>query len=212
MATPQEDFQEFLDAAPRKGDMLFGKCVSVVDGDTIKILVDKSPYRIHLSGIIAPEQGQEYSTKAAQALASKVKGKQLTVEVLGGWPFPRLLGKVMLNGESIELWLVRNGWAWQYVKYDRSKKLRIAQELARKEGKGLWAGEANGGKPMPPWEYRERQRALSQIKKDKSTGGSFWLNTGSGTRHNEGCQHYRNTKRGRLCGPEDGKACGMCGG
>ena len=209
-------------AAPQTGDTILGKCIGVTDADTVSLLVDKSVYKIRLSGIDAPERGQEYGTKATQALASKVKGKQLTVEVAGYDRYRRMLGKLMLDGESIEFWLVRNGWAWQYVKYDQSEELRIAQELAQKEGKGLWAGEANGVKPMPPWEYRDRQRTLSQIKRDRDTGGaatatpaaagSYWLNTGSGTRHNQGCRYYRNTKRGKPSGAEDGKACGICGG
>ena len=70
-------------AAPQAGDTILGKCVSVTDADTISLLVDKTVYKIRLSGIDAPERGQEYGTKATQALASKVKGKQLTVEVAG---------------------------------------------------------------------------------------------------------------------------------
>jgi hypothetical protein len=40
----------------------------------------------------------------------------------------------------------------------------------------------------------------------------YWLNTSSNVRHNSTCQHYRNTKRGRACGPNEGKPCGICGG
>jgi|GEM_PF-7105590 len=31
-------------------------------------------------------------------------------------------------------------------------------------------------------------------------------------RHNQRCEYFRNTKTGRLCGPNEGKACGICGG
>jgi micrococcal nuclease len=207
-------------AQPQEGDTILGKCVSVTDADTISLLVDKSVYKIRLSGIDAPERGQEYGTKATQALASKVKGKQLTVEVAGYDRYRRMLGKLMLDGESIEFWLLRNGWAWQYVKYDQSEELRLAQQQAKQDGVGLWAGEANGVKPMPPWEYRDRKRTLSKIKSERKASstpasdatGSFWLNTGSGSRHNEGCRYYRNTKRGKLCGANEGRACGICGG
>ena len=151
-------------AQPQEGDTILGKCVSVTDADTISLLVDKSVYKIRLSGIDAPERGQEYGSKATQALVSKIKGKQLTVEVAGYDKYRRMLGKLMLDGESVEFWLVRNGWAWQYVKYDQSEELRLAQQLAKQDGIGLWAGEANGLKPMPPWEYRDRKRTLSKIK------------------------------------------------
>ena len=195
-------------AQPQEGNTILGKCVSVTDADTISLLVDKSVYKIRLSGIDAPERGQEYGTRATQALATKVKSKQLTVEVAGYDRYRRMLGKLMLDGESIEFWLVRNGWAWQYVKYDQSDALRLAQQLAEQDSLGLWAGEANGLKPMPPWEYRDRKRTLSKIKSERETTstpapdatGSFWLNTGSGSRHNEGCRYYKNTKRRDLWG------------
>ena len=131
-------------AQPQEGDTILGKCVSVTDADTISLLVDKSVYRIRLSGIDAPERGQEYGSKATQALASKVKGKQLTVEVAGYDRYRRMLGKLMLDGESVEFWLVRNGWAWQYVKYDQSEELRRAQKLAKDEGLGLCRAKLMG--------------------------------------------------------------------
>ncbi len=42
--------------------------------------------------------------------------------------------------------------------------------------------------------------------------GEYWLNTKSNVRHNIGCRYYRKTKYGRPCGPDEGKACGICGG
>ena len=41
---------------------------------------------------------------------------------------------------------------------------------------------------------------------------SYWLNTSSGVRHNQRCEHFQKTKKGRLCGPDEGKPCGICGG
>lgn len=40
----------------------------------------------------------------------------------------------------------------------------------------------------------------------------YWLNTKSGVRHNQRCRFYRNTKAGRTCTADEGKACGLCGG
>lgn len=41
---------------------------------------------------------------------------------------------------------------------------------------------------------------------------THWLNTTTGVRHNAGCKNFQKTKRGRMCGPDDGKPCGICGG
>lgn len=41
---------------------------------------------------------------------------------------------------------------------------------------------------------------------------THWLNTKSDTRHNSRCRYFKKTKQGRLCGPDEGKACKICGG
>lgn len=209
-----------LKAQPNKGDTLKGKCISVADGDTISVYTERTVYKVRLEGIDAPELGQEYSRKAKQALEKKVKGKIVTVEVTGYDKYRRMLGKLTLDGENIQFWLVRNGWAWQFIKYNNGELLKLAQREAKKEKKGVWAGDI---KPMPPWEYRDRQRELAKIKKERrkaqkenkpkpKAADGYWLNTSSGTRHNRGCRYYANTKRGRACGPNEGRACGRCGG
>jgi hypothetical protein len=40
----------------------------------------------------------------------------------------------------------------------------------------------------------------------------YWLNTSTSTRHNRRCSNFANTKQGRCGQPNEGKACGMCGG
>jgi micrococcal nuclease len=73
--------------------------------------------------------------------------------------------------------------------------------------RGLWADP----NPVPPWDWRQNERERRQkARSDVDTG--YWLNTSNGVRHNRSCPNYRNTKRGRPCGPDEGRACGMCGG
>ncbi|PYK96476.1 MAG: hypothetical protein DME19_19585 [Verrucomicrobia bacterium] len=40
---------------------------------------------------------------------------------------------------------------------------------------------------------------------------THWFTTSSGKRHNSRCRYFKTTE-GRLCGPEEGKACKLCGG
>ena len=89
----------------------------------------------------------------------------------------------------------------------KNKALAKAEAAARKVKRGVWADP----NPIPPWEWRQKQREKEkQARSDVDTG--FWLNTTTGSRHNSSCPNYRNTKRGRPCGPGEGRACGMCGG
>lgn len=70
----------FLLSITALADVL-GKVVSVIDGDTIKVLDDENrEHKIHLSGIDAPERGQPYGTKSRDYLASLVAGKEVKVE------------------------------------------------------------------------------------------------------------------------------------
>ncbi|HMQ08563.1 MAG TPA: CRISPR-associated endonuclease Cas6 [Saprospiraceae bacterium] len=40
----------------------------------------------------------------------------------------------------------------------------------------------------------------------------YWLNTGTGVRHNRDCSNFANTKNGRCAEKDDGRECGKCGG
>ena len=51
--------------------------------------------------------------------------------------------------------MVRQGWAWAFVRYSTSY---VPEEAAAKaEGLGIWQGEA-----MPAWEFRSRRWATAE--------------------------------------------------
>jgi endonuclease YncB( thermonuclease family) len=186
---------------------LTGKVVKIADGDTLTLLVDKTQIRVRLEGIDTPERGQPFGRKAGQALAKKVFGKVVQVDDLGRDRYGRRLGTVRLDKRNVNLDLVREGWAWRYRKYaPKNKELASAEAAARKAKRGLWAD----AKPIPPWDWRQSERD-KRLKSRSDVDTGYWLNTSTGVRHNRSCRNYRNTKRGRPCGAEEGKACGMCG-
>ena len=57
-----------------------GKVVSIAHGDTITLLVGKEQHRIRLEGIDCPESRQDFGTKAKEAIAGKVFGKEVTIK------------------------------------------------------------------------------------------------------------------------------------
>ena len=56
---------------------------------------------------------------------------------------------------NLNVQMVRDGYAWHYEKYSGKCPIRhefaVAQELAQKEGLGIW-----NGNPQPPWEFRRK--------------------------------------------------------
>lgn len=185
---------------------LTGKVVSIADGDTLTVLTaDKQQVKVRLSGIDTPENNQAYGTKAKQALSSKVFGKTVRVQDNGQDRYKRTLGDIFLGDRWINLELVEEGYAWHYKAYSKDKRLAQAEVQARQAKRGLWA-DSN---PVPPWEFRRGGKKAGS--NDKAVIG-YWLNTSSGVRHNSNCRNYENTKRGRACGKDDGRAGGCCGG
>lgn len=190
-------------APPKVVEHLTGKVIGVTDGDTIKVLVNRQTVKVRLEGIDAPESSQSFGTKSKQALSKMVFGKTITVKKTGEDQYGRTLGIIMVGDVDANAKMIEDGWAWHYIKYNDEERLAKLEISARKAKSGLWA-DAN---PLAPWDYRARKR-----KPNNTPVTMFWLNTSSNVRHNENCEYFKNTKRGRICGPNDGKACGRCGG
>lgn len=197
-----------LAAPPKVTEEISGKVVGVTDGDTITVLVNKETIKVRLEGIDAPESGQSYGTKSKQALSEMVFGKAVTVKKTGTDKYKRTLGIVIVGDVDANAKMVEDGWAWHFKKYNDEERLAKLEVAARNAKRGLWA-DAN---PLAPWDYRARQKTPQAGSKVEDSKAMYWLNTSSGVRHNERCEHFQKTKKGRLCGPTDGKACGICGG
>lgn len=229
-STPETGGAAPVEREPKIVATLTGKVVSIADGDTLTILTDdKQQVKVRLEGIDTPERGQAFGSKAKDALADMVFGKSVTIRKTGTDKYDRTLGFVEVDGTDVNLNLVENGWAWHYTKYNSQEKFAKAEIAARTAKRGLWSQDG----AMAPWDFRAMMKK-PEITPSTAVGppatkgdlptitpGSaspdasreqFWLNTSSNVRHNSNCKNFSNTKRGRFCGPSEGKACGICGG
>jgi micrococcal nuclease len=135
---------------------LSGKVVKIADGDTLTILDSaNTQHKIRLAGIDAPEKGQPFGTKAREALGDKVFGKAVRVEVIDVDRYQREVGRIFLGDRFVNMEMVRDGFAWRYVQYDRPREFTAAENDAREHRRGLWADKD----PVPPWEWRKAKRA-----------------------------------------------------
>lgn len=140
-----------------------GRVVGVADGDTITVLdADKIQYKIRLAGIDAPEKKQAFGNRSKESLSDMVFDKTVNVETEKRDRYGRQIGKVLVNGQDVNLVQVERGMAWFYRQYQREqspndRRLYEAAEDAAKAGKrGLWRDT----EPVPPWDFRHAKRLL----------------------------------------------------
>ena len=100
-----------------EGLAMEGIVVKVIDGDSIKVLVDGIVKEVRLYGIDTPEYRQPYSNKAKQ-LTKRLADKQLVTIVTKDIDrYGRTVGVVFSRGKMVNRELVREGLAWFYQRY-----------------------------------------------------------------------------------------------
>lgn len=129
---------------------------SVIDGDTIEI----HGQRIRLWGIDAPEGKQRCvlegkiwrcGTDSANALADHLQAQTVSCTEKDRDRYKRIVAVCEVAGEDVGAWLVRSGWALDYVKYSH-EAYASEQVEAKRDKRGLWQGEFE-----PPWVWRRSQ-------------------------------------------------------
>jgi endonuclease YncB( thermonuclease family) len=132
-----------------------GKAIAVADGDTFTLrLSGQRDFRIRLFGIDTPERDQAFGRIAGRALADRILGKDVYIELRDIDQYGRLVSVVHTEAGNINESLVRDGLAWWYRDFAADETTLEAAELAaRTAGTGLW----QDSNPVPPWEWRRRQ-------------------------------------------------------
>lgn len=151
---------------PAVANELHGKVIRVADGDTLTILVEpiKLDLPIRLSGIDAPEKGMPYGQASKKSLSDLAFGKQVVIEWGKKDKYGRLVGKVLLDGQDINLVQIKRGMAWHFKEYESEQQVEDRQTYARAEGEaaaarlGLWRDPD----PVPPWTWRKARRAAGK--------------------------------------------------
>jgi len=130
----------------------------VIDGDTIDIAGE----RVRLEGIDAPETAQTCPRSdtgawacgkgATQALRKLIAGQEVGCQRRGTDKYGRVLGVCFVAGRDINAQMVRDGYAWAFVKYSRSYVHEEAEARAMRAG--IWQGNAE-----PAWDFRAKRWA-----------------------------------------------------
>lgn len=141
-----------------------GTIVGVADGDTLTLLDDaKTPHRIRLDGIDAPEKAQPWGERARQSLSALAFGRAARADCAKTDRYGRAVCRVTVDGVDVGLEQLRRGLAWHYVRYAHEQPApvratyREAEQQARVGRAGLW----HDADPVAPWDWR-RARATVQ--------------------------------------------------
>ena len=133
-----------------------GRCVMVIDGDTLLVQRGEQLETVRLWGIDAPETEQPYGAQAQRFAAERAQNQQVTVEVKGYDRYKRTLGTVSLpNRRVLNEELLKNGLAWWYQYFNpHQHDLEAYETKARQSKIGLWSVP----EPKAPWDYRRSHR------------------------------------------------------
>jgi len=141
-----------------------GLVVGVSDGDTITLLDgEKVQHKIRLAGIDAPEKKQPFGNRSKESLSELTYDKTVTVETDKRDKYGRQVGKVLVNGQDVNLVQVERGMAWFYRLYQHEQSpndrrlYEGAEEAARAAKRGLW----RDAEPVPPWDFRHSKQGIN---------------------------------------------------
>ena len=137
--------------------------IQITDGDTIKI----DGEIIRFSGIDTPESNYRGKKQVCYLNDKKFYcgefSKEKLIEKIGNnyvscerekekdqWG--RTLAECFVNGESLSRYMVRNGYAFDFVRYSK-KKYSEDQEYAKTNKLGLWSMKFEY-----PWDWRKANK------------------------------------------------------
>lgn len=131
-----------------------GQVVGISDGDTVLLLVDRQGIWVRLDQIDAPEKEQTFGDRSRQSLSNLVFGKTVRAITQGEDRYGRTIATLYAGELNANAEQVRRGMAWVYRKYARDPALYGIEEEASAARRGLWSDP----EPVPPWEWRKRNR------------------------------------------------------
>ena len=115
------------------------KAVEVIDGDTFYI---QNRQRIRLLGIDAPELPYCFGKEAKKALEKKILNKKVILKELQVDAYKRVMALVYVDGELINEYMVKNGYAiYRWDDSSETKRLTDANDFARQNGVGIFSPE-----------------------------------------------------------------------
>ncbi|KAB2891895.1 MAG: hypothetical protein F9K32_01855 [Desulfobulbaceae bacterium] len=129
----------------------------VIDGDSLELRQGGRTCQARLWGIDTPEYDQDFAEMAKNYTRRMAEEKTIAISRKYTDRFDRVVVLAWVNGILLNEELVKNGLAWVHVRYCHEEICRSWRQLeqeARKQRIGIWGGD----RPVPPWQWKSRQR------------------------------------------------------
>ena len=140
--------------------VIHAKVIKVIDGDTIHLKHKRyGKIKVRLAEIDTPEKDQPHGEEATIILKKMILNKFVKLNKVTIDRYERVVGIIYHNNLEINYFLVRNGLAWCYDKYNNREKIKNAEEYARSEKIGIWLDEKNA---IAPWDWRKNKRKKNE--------------------------------------------------
>ena len=99
---------------------------------------------------------------------------------------------------------------WEWRKWGSDKRRQYVEDKSKKTDSAANTTTTSAG--ISSLTSSRGDDTTTTVSASSSAELTHWLNTNGNVRHNRNCRWCKNTKRGRMCGPNEGRACGKCGG
>jgi len=156
---PAKDMHAVCNAkAPTPGDdnVLYGRVVSVTDGDTFKAKIQGAVMIFRMADIDAPEKDQPYGREARAMLTAALDGKDVVMRRVDTDTHGRIVVHAWIANLDINREVVARGSAWFYAEYAHDNCLYPVENDARNAKRGLWALPRE--QRIEPWIWRQNKR------------------------------------------------------
>lgn len=129
--------------------VMTGKCVKVIDGDTLIIECEKNRQTVELAEVDAPELDQPWGKEVRNFVRDMVRGREVQIDVVEKTD-EVVRVRITVDGHDLSEILASRGLAWAAEETSDSE---LAELCAKAKGIpcGLWMDVD----PEPPWEFRE---------------------------------------------------------
>jgi micrococcal nuclease len=165
-----------------------GRCLTVLDGDTVEVSQNGTALRIRLEGIDCPERNQPFAEQAKAFTANLIAGKTVTVIEKEKDTYGRTVARVFVDGRDVSVELLKAGLATHYKQYSSDWLLATMEEQAKADRVGMWASTAKASRVEEPT-YLPAIGA-SRAATARSSQIIYHGNVSSRVFHSPSCRHY----------------------